>query len=469
MTNRPLDGLAPLTGQVASIVDQAVVDVRAAYAAARPNSAAQAAAAAKVLPAGSTRSVLDFDPFPFRVASAEGALLHDVDGFTYVDLLGDYTAGLFGHNPPEVARAVNGVLERGWSLGALGDNEHRLAELLCDRFPSIEQIRFTNSGTEANLMAVSLARHATGRSKVLAFDGAYHGGLLYFGASGAPLRAPFDYVLCTYNDEASVASAFDRVGDDIACVLIEPMMGAGGGIRADRRFLTELRERCADNSTLLIFDEVMTSRMSAGGAQQRLGITPDMTTLGKYLGGGMTFGAFGGSAELMGAFDPARSGTLTHGGTFNNNAMTMAVGAHAVATLLTPAALDELFERGESLRAALAARGRPYGLSVTGWGSILGLHATDLDQTDLVEASDRAAPTAIRDPGHLVSTDDRVAELIFHGLLARGYYIARRGFLALSLVVSDEQLAGFLDAFDDVAAELSAAGILREPLTNLPR
>ena len=461
MTNGPFDGAAPLTGQVASVVDQAVIDARAAYAAARPNSASQAAAAAKVLPAGSTRSVLDFDPFPFRVASAEGSRLHDVDGFTYVDLLGDYTAGLFGHNPPEVAHAVTEVLQRGWSLGALGENEHRLAELLCGRFPSVEQIRFTNSGTEANLMAISLARHQSGQSKVLVFDGAYHGGLLYFGAGGAPLRAPFDYVTCTYNDTSSVELAFERHGDDIACVLIEPMMGAGGGIRADVRFLVELRERCREAGTLLIFDEVMTSRMSIGGAQRRLGITPDMTTLGKYLGGGMTFGAFGGSAELMGAFDPARSGTLTHGGTFNNNAMTMAVGAHAVDTLLTPAALDGLFERGESLRTAVADRGRPYGLSVTGWGSIMGLHATDHHEPS--EAAE------IRSPADLASVDDRVAELLFHSLLARGYYIARRGFIALSLPVTDEQLAGFLDAFDEVVHELSTAGILREALTNLPR
>ena len=463
MTNGPIDGVVPMTGQVASVVDQAVIDARGAYAAARPNSAAQAAAAAKVLPAGSTRSVLDFEPFPFRVAKAEGALLHDVDGFTYVDLLGDYTAALFGHNPPEVAAAVTEVLARGWSLGAIGSHEHRLAELLCERFASIEQIRFTNSGTEANLMAVSLARHWTGRSKVLAFHGAYHGGLLYFGAGGAPLRAPFEYVMCTYNDLAGLEAAFAQHREDLACVLIEPMMGSGGGIRADAEFLAGLRELCAEAGTLLIFDEVMTSRMSIGGAQQRLGVIPDLTTLGKYLGGGMTFGAFGGPADVMGVFDPARSGTLTHGGTFNNNAMTMAVGARAVETLLTAEALDALFERGESLRLALAERGAPYGLTATGWGSILGLHATD--RTTSLEG----ATPPVRTPADLASIDDRVGELLFHGLLARGYYIARRGFLALSLAVTDTQIDGFLAAFDDLLKELHDASILREALTNQPR
>ena len=259
-------GVVPHVVEVASILDQAIADAHRSYAEARPNSAGQAAVAATVLPAGSTRSVLDFEPFPFRVARAEGSLLHDVDGFTYVDLLGDYTAGLLGHNPPVVAEAVRGVLERGWSR-PIADHEHRLAELLCERFPSIEQIRFTNSGTEANLMAISLARHGTRRSKVLAFHGTYHGGLLYFGATGAALRAPFDYVMCTYNDLDSVANAMERHGPELACALVEPMTGAGGCILADHDFLTGLRQICSDCGVLLIFDEVMTSRMSIGGAR----------------------------------------------------------------------------------------------------------------------------------------------------------------------------------------------------------
>ncbi len=446
-------GIVPNIAEVASVVDQALINAHAAYAAARPLSAAQAAAAAKVLPAGSTRSVLDFDPFPFRVAKAEGSLLHDVDGFTYIDLLGDYTAGLFGHNPPEIAAAVRAVLDRGWSLGAIGDNEHRLAEAICERFPSIEQIRFTNSGTEANLMAISLARHGTGRSKVLAFNGAYHGGLLYFGPGGESLRSPFDYVMCTYNDLGSVAEAFEREGADLACVLMEPMMGAGGGIPGDLDFLGGVRDLCTEHGVLMIFDEVMTSRMSTGGGQQRLGVIPDLTTLGKYLGGGMTFGAFGGPAELMGAFDPARDGSLTHGGTFNNNAMTMGVGAVAVDELLTDDALDALFDRGEALRAAINERGRSRGVSATGWGSIMALHVTDSE---------------VRRPGDLVAADARIADLIFHGLLARGFYVAKRGFIALSLAVTDEQINEFLTAFDGVLDDLTDQSILLDSLTNWP-
>lgn len=442
MTEAFTPGSAP---QVISAVDEAVLQVRRTYARARPASAAQARAASAVLPGGSTRSVLDFEPFPFRVARADGAILYDVDGLAYIDLLGDYTAGLFGHNPPELRRAVAAVVERGWSLGAVGSEEHRLAELVCDRFPSIEQVRFTNSGTEANLMAIQLARHTTGRTKVLVFDGGYHGGLLYFGFGGTSLQAPFDYVRCAYNDLDSVRQALRAQGEDVACLLVEPMMGAGGCLKGDPDFLTGLRRLCDDYGVLLIFDEVMTSRMSIGGAQRRLGIVPDLTTLGKYLGGGMTFGAFGASAEIMRAFDPARGGTLTHGGTFNNNAFTMAVGAVAVEQLLTESALDALFTRGEHLRHRLENVIGDRAVTVTGWGSIIGIHAT---------------ASAITCPEDLASTDSRVAELIFHGLLAAGYYVASRGFLALSLAVSDQQIDLFVEAFRRVLNELSDRSLI---------
>lgn len=441
------------SAEVASIVDLAINDAHRAYAAARPLSAAQADAAAVVLPAGSTRSVLDFDPFPFRVAKAEGSLLHDVDGFTYVDLLGDYTAGLLGHDPAPVRAAVESVLARGWSLGAIADDEHRLAELICGRFPSIEQVRFTNSGTEANLMAISLARHVTGRSKVAVFDNAYHGGLLYFGAGGGALQAPFDYVRCTYNDLESVTAAFDDHGADIACLLMEPMMGAGGCIQAAPEFLQGVRALCSERGVQLIFDEVMTSRMSVGGGQRRLGVIPDMTTLGKYLGGGMTFGAFGASAEMMGAFDPARGGTLTHGGTFNNNSMTMTAGVAAV-EMLTEDALDALFDRGEALRAELARLCEGRGLTVTGWGSIIGIHATD---------------GPVISPVDLAGVDPGVAELVFHGLLSEGYYLARRGFIALSLQVTDGQIAGFVQAFGQLVDTLGNQGALLDSQSNWPR
>ncbi len=435
---------APATSE-ADLLGELLDDARRRYGDRRPRSAEQARAAVKVLPAGSTRSVLDFRPFPFRVARASGAELVDVDGHRYLDLLGDYTAGLLGHDPAPVADAVRSVLDRGWSLGALAAGEHRLAELLCDRIPSLEQIRFTNSGTEANLMAISLARHLTGRHRVLVFEGGYHGGLLYFGPTGGPLLAPYDYVRCRYNDLDSVTEALDRHGSEVACVLVEPMMGSAGCLPGGTDFLTGLRQACTDHGVLLIFDEVMTSRMAPGGAQERLGITPDLTTLGKYLGGGMTFGAFGGSAEAMGAFDPARGGGLTHGGTFNNNSMTMTAGVAAIEKVLTADALEQLYRSGEALRARIGPILASGGLSATGWGSLIGLHPV---------------PGPVDAPEDLVGADARRIELLFHELLERGVYVAPRGFVALSLAVTERDHEFFVEGLQSSIEVLVGQGAL---------
>jgi glutamate-1-semialdehyde 2,1-aminomutase len=429
-----------------SELDERVARARAAYADRRPRSAAASRAAAHVLPGGSTRSVLDTAPFPLKVASAHGSRLVDLDGHEYVDLLGDYSAGLLGHSPPAIAAAVQVALERGWSYGATHELEAELAWLVCERFPSIEQVRFTNSGTEANLMAIATARAHTGRAKVLVFDGAYHGGALVFAPGGEATRAPFPFAVCRYNDLTSVAMAFEAEGAEIALVLVEPMLGAGGCIPASPAFLAGLRAVCDANGALLVFDEVMTSRMSAGGGQQRLGITPDMTTLGKYLAGGMTFGAFGGRRDVMAVFDPARGGRLGHGGTFNNNVVSLAAGVEVLSNHLPPALLDDLFARGEALRArineATAAADAP--VIATGWGSLLNLHPVGGGSTS----------AAVTNPDDLAHVDPRARELLWFGLLERGFYVAPRGYLALSLAITDDDLDRFTGALVDVARTL---------------
>lgn len=416
-------------------------DLHERYRQANPRSDALHRRAAAVLPGGSTRSVLDMEPFPFKVASARGARLVDVDGHDYLDLLGDYTAGLLGHDPAPVAEAVIARLANGWGLGATHPDEARLAELICDRFGSIEQVRFTNSGTEANLMAIQLARHHTGRAGILAFDGAYHGGLLYFGPGGEALRVPFPVHLAPYDDLDEVARLLDEHGHDVAVVLVEPMMGAAGCIRPSEGFLPGLRQLCDHHDVLLVFDEVMTSRLSVGGAQERLGVQPDLTTLGKYLAGGMTFGAFGGRAELMAAFDPARAGTIAHGGTFNNNAVSMAAGVAALDQVLTAEAIEAVFERGERLRsrAVTALQTAPHPWTVTGWGSMLSIHPV-------------AAP--VRRPADLRRADPRRRAVLHHELLHRGIYIAPRGLIALSLAVTEDDLDQFLGILEDLAPTL---------------
>ena len=400
------------------------------YALRRPRSRELFERASTVMPGGSTRSVLDVRPFPFRVASASGARLIDVDGHEYLDLLGDYSAGLLGHDPGPVEAAVTDALSRGWSYGGVHTDEIRLAEAVVDRFPSIDQVRFTNSGTEANLMAIQLARHHTGRNRIIVCDGAYHGGLLYFGHGGEALLAPFDFERINYND-VDAAGSIDAT---VAAVLVEPMMGAAGCIPATNEFLKALRDRCDAAGAVLIFDEVMTSRMSTGGQQARCGVVPDLTTLGKYLAGGMTFGAFGGRHDIMAAFDSARGGTLTHGGTFNNNVVTMAAGAAALRELLSSSVLDALFARGERLRERIGAicATSPLSISVTGLGSMMAVHTVDGPVTA---------------PHDLVGSDADLKQLLFHELLERGCYMAPRGFVALSAAITDDDCDHFVEAF----------------------
>ncbi len=313
-----------------------------------PSSAAADRRARKVLPGGNTRSVLHFDPFPFRVVRAEGATLTDVDGHTYVDFCGNYTAGLLGHSPVGIQRVIADALEHGWAIGATHRTEIELAELLCDRFATIEQVRFTNSGTEANLMAIGTALHHTGRTGVGAFDHAYHGGVLSFGDGGVqhPLNVPHRFVVAPFDDLDGLDVLF--ADDDLGCVLIEAVQGSGGCRPASAEFLTELERRCRDNGTVLILDEVMTSRLAPGGAQELFGLAPDMTTLGKYIAGGMTFGAFGGKRSLMSHFDPAAGGTLTQAGTFNNNIVSMTAAVHTLRHELEPDRLGAVNERGDS-------------------------------------------------------------------------------------------------------------------------
>ncbi|MDH4117107.1 MAG: aminotransferase class III-fold pyridoxal phosphate-dependent enzyme [Acidimicrobiia bacterium] len=385
-----------------------------------------------VMPGGNTRSVLHYDPFPIRVTQAEGRFLHDAEGHTYVDLLGNYTAGLFGHSPLGILSAVHKAIDDGVALGGVAGDEVRLAEALVARFDSIDLIRFTNSGTEANLMAISAALHHTGRAGVVVFDGAYHGGVLYFGDHGREVNVPHRWLHARYNDLESVRSHFESDPDGIGCILVEPMQGSAGCIPAEPEFLSGLRTLADRYDALLVFDEVMTSRLSFGGAQHLYGVASDLTTLGKYLGGGLGFGAFGGRRTVMKAFDPAAGGGLSHAGTFNNDVVSMAAGV-AAAEHLTPQLLDDLNRRGDRLREALGSVLARVGMSVSGVGSLMNVHAV---------------PGPVRSVDDLTAADDRLLELWFFESLAAGFYPARRGFIALSLEVTDGDVDRYVDAVE---------------------
>jgi glutamate-1-semialdehyde 2,1-aminomutase len=422
---------------VSAARDEAVAQARARFAARRPRTAELHARAQQFLPGGNTRTVLHHPPFPLRIARGWDATLEDVDGHQYIDLLGEYSAGIYGHSNAIVIKAMTDALAEGISRGAHTRYEVDLAEAICGRFASVERVRFTNSGTEANLMALSAARAWTGRERVLVFRGGYHGGLLTFKEGPSPVNAPYDVIMADYNDADGSRALLREHADSLACVLVEPMLGSAGCIPGEPAFLAALREETSRADVLLIFDEVMTSRTGAGGLQGRLGITPDLTTLGKYIGGGSSFGAFGGRADVMGQFDPARPGALPHAGTFNNNVASMAAGHAGLTGVYTPEVAERHTARGDAVREELCAvfRTAAAPFQATGVGSLLAIHAT-------------ARP--VRAPADLAQADPRLLELVFLDLLELGYYLAPRGYMALSLALSDEQLTEFVQAVDIV-------------------
>jgi len=422
----------------------ALAEAQELYRARNPKSLAQYEEACAALPGGNTRHSIYIDPFPLTMAKGEGAHLWDLDGHEYVDFLSEFTAGLFGHSHPKIRRAIDAALEGGWNLGAQGAAEASFARAICDRFPSIDLVRFTNSGTEANLMAVAAARALTGRNKILVFKGGYHGGVFYFRGKGSVVNAPFDFLLAEYNDIDGTRALVAPHRGDLAAILVEPMLGGSGCIPAIREFLADLRALASETGAVLIFDEVMTSRLAPGGLQEVHGIRPDMTTLGKYVGGGMSFGAFGGKTEIMEWFDPRRADGFQHAGTFNNNVLTMNAGRVGLTEVYTPDRAIALNRFGDGLRERLNAvvRRRGVAMQFTGIGSMIGVHMTDRPI--------RSAADAAKGNGALL-------DLFYFDLIARGIWFAKRGMMALSIALDEadaDKLVSSVEEFADTRAPL---------------
>lgn len=423
-----------MTGVVPDLVAR-LADAEARYVAANPQSRRLHEERARFMPGGNTRTTIHQPPFPLTILRGEGARLIDADGHEYVDFLGEYTAGLYGHSNPVLVGAIRSALSEGFVLGAPNRHEGLLAEAICGRFPSIELVRFCNSGTEANLLALALCRAVTGRAGVLVFGGAYHGGILLFAHGISPLNPPYEWVIGEYNDVHAAGRLVEEHAHQLAAVIIEPLQGAAGVIPADPAFLHALRDATTTHDVLLVFDEVMTSRLSHGGMQQLLEIEPDLTTLGKFIGGGLPFGALGGRADLMRRFDPSQPEALQHGGTFNNDVLTMAAGAAGLTQVLTDEELQRLNQLGDRLRERLntfaAAGGLPF--CATGYGSLVGLHFT---------------PGPVRNERDVPEASELRGLLHLH-MLERGFSYGRRGFIALSLPLDDADIEGFGAAAED--------------------
>lgn len=417
--------------------------------------------ASQHLPGGNTRTTLFSAPFPLCIPIASGSKIRSQDGDVYTDFVGEYTAGIYGHSHPDILSSLESCLSNGLNFGATSPLEGEFAARLKRRFKTagLEMCRFVNSGTEANLMALAAARAWTGREKVLVFEGGYHGSVLTFGKKGTrnPMQTPGEFVIASYNDVEDVRT---MVGEGklgcLAAILLEPMQGAGGCIHADVDFLKYLRELATKTGALLIHDEVMTSRLHYdGGLSGKYGVVPDVITMGKYLGGGMSFGMFGGRKDIMEMFNPlggttvtARDGSsrevkLNHSGTFNNNVMTMVAGI-AGSKILTKDVLQQLNELGDHLRISVTTL-----LSERDMLENFDLSSFDKDDVSHLHRG-KIWISGLGSMNHIhFGVDDELVELqelfYFH-MVESGIYPTRRGSVFITIQHEKEDIDKYVDA-----------------------
>ncbi|KAK4206954.1 pyridoxal phosphate-dependent transferase [Rhypophila decipiens] len=406
-----------------------------------PRSKEQHLAATKSLPGGNTRTLLHTSPFPLTIASGDGAHLTDLDNHTYLDLTGELSAGLYGHNHPLIRQTLLSTFDNvGLTLGGNTIQEAKYASLLCERF-KLDRVRMTNSGTEANLHALAGARRFTGKKFVVVFEGGYHGAVLSFPTQRPKQPNTVDkedfVVFNNYNNAKEAKRQILQLKGQIAAVLVEAMQGAGGCIPATREFLHAVQEAAREAGALFILDEVMTSRLAPHGLGHEMGLKPDMLTMGKYLGGGLAFGAFGGREDVMAVYDPRVEGSLAHSGTFNNNSLVMHLGYAALKDIFTPKVSVEFNARADLWRERLQHVAKGTRLTFTGRGSLMGLHFTE----DGINAADVLSVTDLQGRQRADLRD-----LFWFEMLEEGYWITRRGFVALILQTTDEELEGFVDA-----------------------
>jgi glutamate-1-semialdehyde 2,1-aminomutase len=416
--------------------------------------------AVAVMPGGNSRTTTFFDPYPFYIERGEGAHVWDADGNDRLDFNGNYTSLILGHAPPAVVAAIQGVVGRGLSFPGPTESEIALAAELSRRIPSIETLRFTNSGTEATMNAVRLARAFTGKPKIAKFEGAYHGThdwalvsvsppVKASGSRTSPKSIPASdgippavmkhVVVLPWNDADACEKILEKEAANLAGLLVDPLLGIGGILPPVPGFLERLRAVTAKHNIVLIFDEVISFRVARGGAQEKFGVTPDLTTLGKIIGGGLPVGAFGGRADIMGAYDPRKGGPrISHGGTFNANPLTMVAGL-ATMQALTEDAYARLDALGERLRGGvtrLLEATRRKG-QVTGVGSLFCLHWVTGALTDYRSSRPKDPDASMR---------------VFIALLNEGIILSQRGLGACSLAMADEDVDRFVNALARVVA-----------------
>jgi glutamate-1-semialdehyde 2,1-aminomutase len=392
--------------------------IEADYRERTPKSAEIERHAERVMPGGDTRTSIYYQPYPLTIVRGEGASIWDTDGNCYIDLLGNYTSLVHGHAYPPIVEAIVRAARSGTAWAARSPAQVQLAELLCERIASVEQVRFCNSGSEAGMLAAQLARRITGRKLLLMARQGYHGSYDDLESGFAQQHGERTLLADFGNSEA-----FERIlrerGDQIAAVFLEPVLGAGGIITPPADFLNRIVNAAHHAGALLVLDEVITLRLSLGGAQELFGINPDLTMMGKIIGGGLPVGAIGGSSELMASFDPRRASALYHSGTFNGNPATCAAGVASM-TELTGHRITVMEDQARRLVAELEREARRLELrmSIRQAGSLM----------NVVFAGESPDETA------------RLYRNFHLACLNHGVFIAPRGLLALSTVITDELL-----------------------------
>ncbi|MFW5854610.1 MAG: glutamate-1-semialdehyde 2,1-aminomutase [Thermodesulfobacteriota bacterium] len=367
---------------------------------------------------------------PLFIDKAEGSRITDIDGNSYIDYVGSWGPMILGHNHPEVIRFIESVLSKGTSFGAPTVLEVELAQTVVAAVPSMDMVRMVNSGTEATMSAIRLARAFTGRDAILKFDGCYHGhadtllveagsGVATLGIPGSPgvPKCVVEQTLSLpYNDIETLKSTMDRRGDEIACIIVEPVAGNMGAVPPAEGFLEALRTETEKHGTLLIFDEVMTGfRVAYGGAQTLYGITPDLTCLGKVIGGGLPVGAYGGRAEIMGKVAP--QGPMYQAGTLSGNPLAMAAGLATLRELQKPGFYEALEKISTRLAVGLQGAAVAIGMPVTfnRVGSMLGMFFTEQAVTNFADAK---------------TANLEMFAAYYRGMLERGVYLAPSQFEA---------------------------------------
>jgi glutamate-1-semialdehyde 2,1-aminomutase len=424
------------------------------FIASTPKSRAMQDEASQYLPGGSSRGTAYFDPYPTFIDYGQGLYVYDVDGNRYLDFMINATSLIMGHAHPEIVRALQEQAVRGTSFSGPTEAQVRLARTLCERVPSVETVRFTNSGTEGTLMAIRGARAFTGRHKIAKFEGGYHGSHEYVSVSvypradrldpngttpipehpGQPPSVAEDVIVMPYNDLETCERILRQHKDELACVIMEAVASAFGYLAASPAFLKGIRQLTQELGILLIFDEVQSFRVSPGGAQEHFGVIPDMTTFGKIIGGGMPVGAWGGRRDIMAVFDPTAPGgaKVAHAGTFNANPMTMAAG-EVVMNNLTPETYQRMNSLGEMLRQKLHAVFDELEVpaQVTGIASLFGIHFTS---------------EPIVDYRSVIRGNREMDKAYFTGMLNEGILLQTRCAGALSTLTTDSEVDALVDA-----------------------